>query len=63
LQLTDPSTGLTKAEAEARKAQYGPNQLPEKKVNPVLMFLNYFIGPMPIMIWIAIIVEGAIQGE
>lgn len=39
------------------QAQWGPNELPEKKVNPFLLFLSYFWGPMPVMIWIAIIIE------
>ena len=28
-------------------------KLAEKKVNPILLFLSYLWGPMPIMIWIA----------
>lgn len=31
--------------------------MPEKKVNPFLKFLSYYWGPMPGMIWIAIIIE------
>jgi len=41
-------------------------QLAEKKRNPILMFLSFFWGPMPIMIWVAIIIEfaqGIITGE
>ena len=49
--------GLTTAEVERRLARDGPNALPEKKVNPILNFLKYYWGPMPWMIWIAIIIE------
>ena len=50
--------GLTTTEFRRRLARDGPNKLPEKKVNPFLKFLSYYWGPMPIMIWIAICVEG-----
>jgi len=40
-----------------RRAQYGPNELDEKKQNLLLMFLSYFWGPMPCMIWAAALVE------
>merc|ERR1711939_956248 len=55
LQFDTPDTGLTEAEVARRAAQYGPNALPEKVKNPILEFLKHFWGPMPIMIWIAII--------
>jgi H+-transporting ATPase len=42
---------------ESRRAQWGFNELPEKKRSPLLIFLSYFWGPMPIMIWIAAAVE------
>jgi H+-transporting ATPase len=35
--------------------------LPEKKQNKFIQYLKMFWGPMPIMIWLAIIVEFAIQ--
>lgn len=54
---TDQKTGLSDALVESRFAEYGYNELPEKKVNPLLMFLAYFWGPMPIMIWAAAIIE------
>jgi H+-transporting ATPase len=37
--------GLTQAEAVKRQAQYGPNQIEEKKTNEYLKFLSYFWGP------------------
>ena len=33
--------GLTQADAEKRLAQYGPNEIAEKKTNPFLKFLTY----------------------
>ena len=39
---------------------------PSWQVNIILMFLSYFWGPMPCMIWVAIIIElvkGIISGE
>lgn len=45
--------GLSNAESQSRVAQYGYNELAEKKVNPILKFLSYFWGPIPGMILIA----------
>jgi H+-transporting ATPase len=58
-ELNTPSTGLTSAEAKRRYDRDGPNKLPEKKRNPWLVFLSHYWGPMPCMIWVAIIVEAA----
>ncbi|KAJ1944667.1 ATPase 4, plasma membrane-type, partial [Linderina pennispora] len=38
--------GLTQSEAEARVAKFGENKLPEKKVNPLLMFLSFMWNPL-----------------
>lgn len=54
---TNQTTGLSSAEVEDRRRTYGFNELDEKKVNPLLMFLSYFWGPMPAMIWLAALVE------
>jgi H+-transporting ATPase len=51
--LEATSAGLTSGEAETRAARYGPNALPEHRVNPVLKFLSYFWGPIPWMIEVA----------
>ena len=53
----DPEKGLTEEEVTVLREQFGLNELPEKKVNPFLVFLSYLWGPMPIMIWAAIIIE------
>lgn len=49
--------GLTQAEAQKRLAQYGPNEIEEKKTNPFLKFLTYFWGPIPWMIEAAVILS------
>ena len=51
--------GLTQAEAEKRLAQYGPNEIAEKKTNELLKFLSYFWGPIPWMIEAAVILSAA----
>jgi H+-transporting ATPase len=55
--LDSSPEGLTQAEAEKRLTQYGPNELQEKKTNPVLKFLSYFWGPIPWMIEAAVILS------
>jgi len=52
--------GLDPADAKNRLAQYGYNEIVEKKVNPFLKFLRYFWGPIPWMIEIAAILSIAI---
>ena len=45
--------GLSTAEAEHRLAHYGYNELPEKRVNPIVRLLSAFWGPIPWMIEVA----------
>ncbi|MGA7126121.1 MAG: HAD-IC family P-type ATPase, partial [Chthoniobacterales bacterium] len=52
--------GLTQAEAQKRLTQYGPNEIKEKKTNPLLKFLSYFWGPIPWMIEVAVILSGVV---
>jgi H+-transporting ATPase len=52
--------GLTQVEAQKRLAQYGPNELEEKKTNLFLKFLSYFWGPIPWMIEAAVILSGVV---
>jgi H+-transporting ATPase len=54
-------TGLSSEEVASKLQQYGPNEIPEKKVNPYLKFLGYFWGPIPWMIEIAAILSILIQ--
>ena len=53
--------GLSQAEAQRRLAQYGPNEITEKKTNPFLKFLTYFWGPIPWMIEAAVVLSGVVQ--
>ena len=53
--------GLTQAEAQKRLTQYGPNEIEEKKTNPLLKFLSYFWGPIPWMIEVAVILSGVVR--
>ena len=55
--LDSSPDGLTGAEAQKRLAQYGPNELEEKKTNMLLKFLTYFWGPIPWMIEAAVILS------
>jgi H+-transporting ATPase len=53
--------GLSQAEAQKRLAQYGPNEIAEKKANVFLKFLSYFWGPIPWMIEAAVILSGVVR--
>ena len=59
--LAASSRGLASDEAQSRLAQFGPNALEEKKVNPILKFLGYFWGPIPWMIEVAAILSAIVQ--
>jgi H+-transporting ATPase len=53
--------GLTEAEAKSRLAQYGPNEIAEKKTNALLKFLSYFWGPIPWMIEVAVVLSAVVR--
>ncbi|WP_145222951.1 plasma-membrane proton-efflux P-type ATPase [Planctomycetes bacterium TBK1r] len=59
--LATTDAGLSTADAKARLAQYGPNELPEESVNPLLKFLSYFWGPIPWMIEAAVALSAVAQ--
>jgi len=59
--LASSPKGLTQAEAQKRLAQYGPNEIAEKKTNVFLKFLSYFWGPIPWMIEAAVILSGVVR--
>jgi H+-transporting ATPase len=52
--------GLTQAEAAKRLAQYGPNEIEERKTNALLKLLSYFWGPIPWMIEAAVVLSGVV---
>lgn len=60
-QLGTSQGGLTASDAGARTRQYGLNELPEKKVNPVIQFLSFFWGPIPWMIEVAAILSAIVK--
>jgi H+-transporting ATPase len=55
--LVSSPQGLSRAEAQERLEQFGPNAIEEKRGNPLLKFLGYFWGPIPWMIEIAAILS------
>ena len=59
--LGTTTDGLTQTEATKRLTQYGPNEITEKKTNPLLKFLSYFWGPIPWMIEAAVILSGVVR--
>lgn len=59
--LGTSSEGISQAEAQKRLTQYGPNEIAEKKVNPILKFFTYFWGPIPWMIEVAVILSAVVR--
>jgi H+-transporting ATPase len=59
--LSASKDGLSSSEAQKRLQRYGPNEIQEKKVNPLKKFLGYFWGPIPWMIEAAVIMSALIQ--
>ncbi len=59
--LESSADALTGAEAKKRLTQYGPNEIEEKKANPLLKFLTYLWGPIPWMIEAAVVLSALAQ--
>ena len=59
--LSSSEQGLSSSEARERLQQYGPNEISEKKLNPLVKFLTYFWGPIPWMIEAAVILSAIIR--
>jgi H+-transporting ATPase len=53
--------GLSQPEVDRRRQTYGYNELPEERVNPLLKFLSYFWGPIPVMIIIAAVLSAVLR--
>ncbi|MFX1499031.1 MAG: plasma-membrane proton-efflux P-type ATPase [Promethearchaeota archaeon] len=58
--LSATKNGLKESEAKERLERFGYNEIPEKKVNPILKFLKNFWGPIPWMIEVAIVLSAII---
>ena len=59
--LDSSVAGLSQVEAKKRLTQYGSNELPEKRVNPLLKFLSYFWGPIAWMIEAAAVLSAIVK--
>jgi H+-transporting ATPase len=59
--LSSNKDGLSEPSAKERLGQYGYNEIPEKKVNPIVRLLRYFWGPIPWMIEAAIVLSAIIH--
>ena len=55
--LSSSKKGLSQREAEERLKTYGYNEIPDKKKNPIKKFLVKFWGPIPIMLYIVVIIS------
>ena len=59
--LNSQQSGLSSSAAENRLKIYGPNEIKEKKINPIVKFLSYFWGPIPWMIELACVLSAIIR--
>lgn len=59
--LNTSEDGLSQDQAQQRIEKYGYNEITEKETNPLLKFLAYFWGPIPIMIIIAAVLSAVLQ--
>lgn len=53
----DAEKGLFVGDVPELRAIWGFNEILDEKRNVCLEFLSYFWGPMPVMIWVSILVE------
>ncbi|HVS77571.1 MAG TPA: cation-transporting P-type ATPase, partial [Steroidobacteraceae bacterium] len=59
--LQSSPAGLSAEQARSRLEQYGHNELPEEKIDPLRKFLGYFWGPIPWMIEVAVILSALVR--
>ncbi|BDD07315.1 plasma-membrane proton-efflux P-type ATPase [Aureibacter tunicatorum] len=58
---TSEKIGLNEHEASQRREKYGPNKITEEKHSKLLIFLSFFIGPIPFTIEIAAVLSAVVQ--
>ncbi|KAJ1965650.1 hypothetical protein IWQ62_002612 [Dispira parvispora] len=58
---TDHRQGLTDAEVEERRLEFGKNEIKEQRTNPFLKFISYFTGSIAFLIEIACILSAVVQ--
>ncbi|OMH84564.1 putative cation-transporting ATPase [Zancudomyces culisetae] len=58
---TPPLEGLDDNEHQKRLKQFGLNEIPEKKRNPILHFLSFFTGSIAYLIIMAFILTAVVQ--
>jgi len=59
--LPEPHSGLSTPEVQERLQEYGFNEIAEKKTHPILKFLGFFWGPIPLMIEVAAVIAVVIR--
>ena len=59
--LASSENGLTRDQVEEKQLNYGYNEITEKKKSTLRKFLQYFWGPIPWMIEIAIILSAVVR--
>jgi H+-transporting ATPase len=55
--LSSSTNGLTSSEADLRTRRFGLNEIPEKKINPLVDFLSRYWGPMPWLLELTIVLS------
>ena len=58
--FSDYSTGLSSPEAQVLLKLHGKNELPVKNIPKWYIFVSLLWEPMPVMIWIAIVIEAVL---
>jgi len=58
---TDPEKGLTDAEVTARREKYGSNEIPAPETPLWVIFARQFVGFLPFLIEVAMIVALAVE--
>lgn len=55
--LGSSSKGLSREEAAKRLEKFGYNEIKEEKRSPALMFLSKFFGPVPLILWLIMLLS------